>query len=140
MKVLIAADGSACSRRAQEYVAAHPELFDPKHEYTVLNIVPEVPPHAAAVVGRETVNDYYKDEAEKVLNPIHLFFEQKGYKIKTQYKHGHSAEGIAEMATRGEYDLLVMGSHGHSALGNLVMGSVTTKVLAHCKTPILIVR
>lgn len=140
MKILIAVDGSACARRAQEYVTAYPALFNPEHEYMVLHVVPEVPPHAAAVVGKEIVTDYYRDEAEKVLNPVRHFFEEKGYKLKTQYKHGHSAEGIAETATKGGYDLIVMGSHGHSALGNLVTGSVTAKVLAHCKTPVLIVR
>jgi nucleotide-binding universal stress UspA family protein len=36
--------------------------------------------------------------------------------------------------------LLVMGSHGHGTLGNLVMGSVATQVLAHCKVPVLLVR
>ena len=38
------------------------------------------------------------------------------------------------------YDLLVMGSHGHGALANLVMGSVATNVLAHCGVPVLLVR
>ena len=33
-----------------------------------------------------------------------------------------------------------MGSHGHSALINLVVGSVATEVLAGCKIPVLIVR
>jgi nucleotide-binding universal stress UspA family protein len=36
--------------------------------------------------------------------------------------------------------LVVLGSHGHSALGNLVMGSVATQVLAECKVPALLVR
>ena len=33
-----------------------------------------------------------------------------------------------------------MGSRGHGALGGLVMGSVATRVLAHCQTPVLLVR
>lgn len=140
MRILIAVDGSACSKLAQEYVVAHPALFSSEHEYMVLNVVPEVPPHAASVVGKTAVNEYYRDEAEKVLIPVRHFFDEKGFRIKTRYKHGHSAEVIAETATKDGYDLIVMGSHGHSALGNLVMGSVTAKVLAHCKTPVLIVR
>jgi len=40
----------------------------------------------------------------------------------------------------GEYDLVVMGSRGHSALGSLVMGSVTSRVLADCETPLLVIR
>lgn len=140
MKILIAADGSDCSRRAQEYVTAHPALFNPEHEYMVLNVVPEVPPHAAASVGKEIVADYYRDEAAKVLEPAREFFRERGYLINTHYQHGHSAEVIADTVTKGRYDLLVMGSHGHSALAGLVTGSVTTRVLAHCKTPVLIVR
>jgi nucleotide-binding universal stress UspA family protein len=33
-----------------------------------------------------------------------------------------------------------MGSHGKGTLTNLIMGSVATKVLAHCKVPVLLVR
>lgn len=33
-----------------------------------------------------------------------------------------------------------MGSHGHGALGSLVMGSVATQVLSQCDTPVLLVR
>ena len=47
---------------------------------------------------------------------------------------------IARVLEAGKFDLVMMGSHGHSALGNLVMGSVATRVLAHCKTPVLLVR
>jgi nucleotide-binding universal stress UspA family protein len=47
---------------------------------------------------------------------------------------------IAALANKGKFDLLMMGSHGHSTLGNLVMGSVATKVMAHCTAPVLLVR
>jgi nucleotide-binding universal stress UspA family protein len=55
-------------------------------------------------------------------------------------KVGHPGELIAKTADSGKFDLVIMGSHGHSALGNLVMGSVATKVMAHCGTPVLLVR
>jgi nucleotide-binding universal stress UspA family protein len=44
------------------------------------------------------------------------------------------------LADKGKFDLLMMGSHGHGTLTNLVMGSVATKVLARCSTPVLLVR
>ena len=47
---------------------------------------------------------------------------------------------IAKLAEDGRFDMVVMGSHGHGAWANLVMGSVTTQVLANCKVPVLIVR
>lgn len=140
MKILIAVDGSPFSQRVCEYITAHPALFSSDNEYTVLHSVPPLPPHAAAVAGKAAVLDYYREEGEKVLNPVRQFFEEKGYRVNAHYQPGHAAEVLAQTAMKDGYDLLVMGSHGHSALGNLVMGSVTTKVLAHCKTPVLIVR
>jgi nucleotide-binding universal stress UspA family protein len=140
MKILIALDGSDCSLLVQKYVTTHPALFDAPHDCMALTVVPDVPPHAAAVVGKNVVSNYIREEAEKVLNPARRFFEENGYNIKTQFKHGHAPEIIAETATKGAYDLIVMGSHGHSALGSLVTGSVTAKVLAYCKVPVLIVR
>ena len=52
----------------------------------------------------------------------------------------NAAETIAALADKGKYDLLMMGSHGQGSLGNLVLGSVATKVMALCDTPVLLVR
>jgi len=52
---------------------------------------------------------------------------------------GHAAEAIAAVADAGEPDLIVMGTHGHSALGNVLLGSVATGVLARCRAPVLLV-
>ena len=56
------------------------------------------------------------------------------------FRSGPAADTIANLATKGKFDLLMMGSHGHGLLANLVLGSVTTKVMARCETPVLIVR
>jgi nucleotide-binding universal stress UspA family protein len=53
---------------------------------------------------------------------------------------GAAGDVIAKMATDGDFDLVMMGSHGHNTLANLVMGSVATKVMAHCGTPVLLIR
>ena len=36
--------------------------------------------------------------------------------------------------------MVIMGSHGHGLFGNIVPGSVATKVLAGCKVPVLVIR
>ena len=140
MKILIAVDGSAFTKRMLAYVTAHDELFGPAQEYTVLTAVPAVPPRAAAVIDKETLTDYYAEEAEKVLKPVRTFLEKQGLKAKSTFKVGHPADAIAKTASQGKFDMVVMGSHGHSALGNLVLGSVATNVLANCKVPVLLVR
>ena len=50
------------------------------------------------------------------------------------------ADAIAKLADGGGFDLLMMGSHGHVCVGNSVMGSIATRVLASCKVPMLLVR
>jgi len=51
-----------------------------------------------------------------------------------------AAHGIAQTARDEKADLIVVGSHGHGALRKLVLGSVTTKVLAEAQVPVLVVR
>jgi nucleotide-binding universal stress UspA family protein len=75
-----------------------------------------------------------------VLSPVTKFLLRHGIDAKTVWKSGHAGETIAKFADAGKFDLLVMGSHGHGTLVNLVMGSVATAVLSHCKVPVLLVR
>ncbi len=140
MKILIAADGSAYSKRMLAYLAAHDEWLGAHHAYTVLTVVPGVPSRAAAVLDKTVLKDYFDDEAARVLKPIRTFFERQGIRASYAAKVGHAAEVIASQAERGGFDLLLMGSHGHGNLASLVMGSVTARVLASCKTPVLLVR
>jgi nucleotide-binding universal stress UspA family protein len=140
MKVLLAVDGSVYTKRMLAYLAAHDEFLGTRCEYTVLTVVPTIPPHAARHVPSLDLKNYYQDEAEGVLAPVKSFVAQQGWKVEFQHRKGHPAEVVASVATEGKFDLLVLGSHGHSALGNLLLGSVTTRVLAHCTTPMLVVR
>lgn len=140
MKILAAVDGSPYTRRMLAYLAAHDEWMGPHHDYTMLHVVPAVPPRAAAVLDKTTLKSYYDDTAEKVFKPLRTFCGKQGLNASFVSKVGPAAEIIAEMAKKGGYDLLVLGSHGHGTLGNLVMGSVATKVLANCSTPALLIR
>jgi nucleotide-binding universal stress UspA family protein len=140
MKILVAVDGSPYTKRMLAYLAAHDEWLGEHHEYTVLHSVMAVPPRAASALDKSVLAAYYEAEAEKVLKPIRQFFAKQKLGATFVAKIGHAAENIAAVASKGKFDLLVMGSHGHGSLGQLVMGSVTTKVMAHCTTPVLLVR
>jgi len=122
------------------YLAAHDEWFGPKHSYTIIHGVLAVPHRAAAFVGQKVVQEYYDSDAETVFRPIRAFFAQQGIEAKFVHTVGHVAESIAELAEEGKFDLVVMGSRGNSDVVNLVLGSVTTKVLAKCSVPVLLIR
>jgi nucleotide-binding universal stress UspA family protein len=140
MKILVAVDGSPFTKRMLAYLTAHDEFPGRNHEYTVLHTVAPVPPRAASVLDKATLDSYYQDESDKVFKPIRTFLGKQGIEAKYVGKTGHAADTIAAVADKGKFDLLVMGSHGHGSLTNLVMGSVATKVLAKCGTPVLLVR
>ncbi len=52
----------------------------------------------------------------------------------------HAWEGITEAANTKQCDLIFMASHGRRGLTALLLGSETTKVLTHSKTPVLVYR
>jgi nucleotide-binding universal stress UspA family protein len=139
MKILLAIDGSHVTKRMLSYVAAHDELFDPSHDYTVINVVAPVPSYAAKFLNQTILDDYYREEAEQVFKPLRAFAEMQHWKFRMIHMHGHAAELIAATAESEHCDLVVMGTHGHSSLGNVVLGSVATGVLARCKKPVLLI-
>lgn len=140
MKILLAVDGSSYTKKMLAYLATHDELFSTSNDYTVLTVQLALPPRARAAVGKEIVDSYYADEAEKIMAPVSKFLTRHGISAKSVWKVGPVGDTIAKMADTGKFDLLVMGSHGHGALGSLVMGSIATQVLAHSKVPLLLVR
>ncbi len=140
MKVLLAVDGSTYTKKMLAYLVTHDAMMGESMEYTALTVIPEVPPRARKALGKSTVDQYYAEEGEKVLSPVVKFLTRHDMNVKTQLKVGHAGETIAKMAEAGKFDLIVMGTQGVSALNKLVMGSVSTKVLAQCSVPVLLIR
>jgi nucleotide-binding universal stress UspA family protein len=140
MKILVPVDGSAYSKKALAYLAAHDEWLGAHHRYTLLHVLPAIPPHAAKAVGKEALQTYYDEEAAKVFKPLRSFFSKAGLNVDYVSRVGHAADEIGKLADKGDYDLVIMGSHGHGSLGALVLGSVVNKVLAKSSRPLLIVR
>ena len=140
MKILLPVDGSPYTKRMLAWLATHEEWLSGQHEFTVLTVVPLIPPHAASMFPPEQLKSYYEDTAEGIFKPIRKFTAK--HDLRTAYvgMTGHAPDVIAKFADKGKFDLIIMGSHGHSNLMNLVTGSVATKVLASCKVPVLLVR
>ncbi len=140
MNILLAVDGSTYTKKMLAYLAAHEEMLGTAHSYTAITVQSALPPRARAALGKETVDSYYAEEGQKVLSPVVKFLGRHDVQLKTMIKIGPAGETIAKVAESGKFDLVVMGTHGHGSLGKLVMGSVSTQVLAHCSVPVLLVR
>ena len=140
MKILLAVDGSAYTKKMLAYLATHDEFFSPAHDYTLLTVQQPFPARVKSAVGAEVTRTYHAEEAERVLAPAFKFLARHNLNPASTWKLGHPGETISKFAEAGKFDMVVMGSHGHGTLGNLVMGSVATQVLAHCTAPLLLVR
>ena len=140
MKILVPADGSPYTKRMLAYLVAHDEWLGHRHQYTVFTVVPALPHRAAAFAEAAVVRGYYDDDAEAVIRPIRTFFGQQGIDAEFIHRIGDPAHEISKLARDGKFDLILMGSQGHGAFANLVLGSVSSKVLAQCATPVLLVR
>jgi nucleotide-binding universal stress UspA family protein len=140
MKILLAVDGSKYTKKMLAYLATHNELFSAAHEYSLLHVQVALPTHVQNVIGKQNVKTYHAEEAEKVLAPVKKFLLRHGIQAKSNWKIGHAGEQIAKACSDQAFDLLIMGSHGHGLLANLVMGSVATQVLSLSSVPVLLVR
>jgi nucleotide-binding universal stress UspA family protein len=76
----------------------------------------------------------YLDEATKIAGAVAVPCESQVSKPDTVY------QGIIDAAKKNKCDVIFMASHGHSELASAVIGSVTVKVLAHSKIPVVVFR
>ena len=54
------------------------------------------------------------------------------------FDQGAPAEKINETATRGQHDLVVMGTHGKTGIERVILGSVAEMVVRTCPVPVLV--
>lgn len=140
MKIMLAVDGSAFTKKMLAYLVTHDQLLSPQHDYTIVTVHPPVPPRVKRALAKEMLEDYYSDECEAVLSPVSKFLVKHTISANSVWKVGAVGETLSAIATKGGFDLLVMGSHGRSHLANMVMGSVASQVLANTSIPVLLVR
>ncbi len=145
-KVLIPTDGSALSAQA----ANAGIIFAKSIGAEVVALYVGQP--FAATIGFDgmaaayaiTDEDYEKataDQSKKYLQAVADRAETAGVVATTESVINFNvADGIVEAATRHKCDIIFIGSHGRSGLSRLLLGSVTSKVLAMSKIAVLVYR
>lgn len=137
-KILLPFDGSEYSKNAARYAL---DLAKMTHAH--VNIVycdewrmnfTEVPESLV-----EQIKMNRKEEAAVLLKAAEGIFENQGVKYSVETITGSAGEILTRRAKSKDYDLIIMGSHGHSDIAGLFLGSVTHKVLNKIYCPVLIV-
>jgi nucleotide-binding universal stress UspA family protein len=141
MKVLVATDGSKLSLDAIEAFASRLRWFREPPEIELVHVHPPIPVgRAVAWAGKEAVDRYYAEESAEALKPAEELLARREIAFRAVRLVGEPGLEIVAHAESSGSDLIVIGSRGQTAMANLVMGSVATKVLAASKLPVLVLR
>lgn len=138
-KILVPVDGSDNSFRALERALSISK--NTGAAVTALQVM-ESPP-TVYVESQKLLNEIkekYKQEAAKILDKCKALAEKSGAKIETVMAEGDPAATIIGYIEQGGFDTIVIGSRGHGKLKEMVLGSVSSKVLHHAKAAVMIVK
>lgn len=141
--VLIPTDGSARSRRAVKAGIAFAKGCGAR--VTAYHALEVVHPFAGGSFVPPSVLDQFdanaRRQAQKYLDEVARIARAAGVRCDSEVSSPATVDqGIVAAARKGRCDAIFMASHGRSELTSLVLGSVTLKVLAHSKIPVMVFR
>lgn len=139
-RILVPTDGSEYSRKALSIAIEYAKVFDAEIE--LLHVVSQPPTHMYDF----TVKEYYPlSEGQVTEIGLRVFdatlsgLNANTIKIVTKVASGYPAAEIL-YATHRDIDLVIMGSRGHRPLAGALIGSVTQRVMAEVKCPVMVVK
>jgi nucleotide-binding universal stress UspA family protein len=140
-KFLVPVDGSGASLRALHAAIA---LAKPAPDASIhlvhAHAEPRVYGELAIYVTPEKMRELQRAQCESFLDRAEAELKGSGVRYTRTLLEGPLGRTIAEYAERLGCDAIVMGRHGESAVGDLLMGSVAQRVLHASRLPVLLVR
>jgi nucleotide-binding universal stress UspA family protein len=140
-KLLVAVDGSESALRAVRYAMKLARENGPCSIHLVnVHEPPLLYGELAVYVPREKMERLQREHSEALLEPAAAILREGSVPFTTETLVGEVAATIARRADELGCDAIVMGTRGMGAIGNLVMGSVATKVVHLAKVPVTLVK
>jgi nucleotide-binding universal stress UspA family protein len=138
-RILVPVDGSDNSYRALDAALLLSEKLGAK--ITVIHVMEDIP--VSYVVSEKLLReivDAYKRENQLILSNCSEIATKKGLVIQTKLLQGNPGSIILDFCEKEKYDIIIMGSRGMGKFKELVLGSVSNKVLHHSSCPVMIIR
>jgi nucleotide-binding universal stress UspA family protein len=142
VKILLAVDGSPSAVRATRKLAETIGWYREPPGVELLAVHLPVPrfSNMGVVVSEEMIEHYYAEECERMLAPCREVLAAAGIACTERWLVGPVAETIVERAHQSAASMIYMGTRGLTALSNMVLGSVTSRVLHLADIPVVLVR
>ena len=112
------------------------ELGGMEANYTLIHIVETV---GAMMYGKNS-DDHETTIDEKLLKDYEEMLSQKGFKVATKLGFGKPNATIAKIVNEGNFDILVMGTHGHTGFKDILFGTTVDKLRHKITIPLFIVK
>jgi nucleotide-binding universal stress UspA family protein len=138
--ILVPVDFSEFSQRAFAWALALAEKWGA--QVIVLHVV-NIPSYPPLVMGSyfnpaEFEAALQKDGEERIQGFVSQA-TNKTVTVETRVVLGEPLSEICQIAEQDHADVIVMGSHGRSGLGHVLVGSVAERVVRHAPCPVLVV-
>ena len=138
MKILLCTDGSKNAVRATACVATLSQAF---RQLDVALLYVDIPltERISTLLESDAVEHMHRANAESAFKSVRGRLHRARIRPRELVQSGNVVECITRTARRGKFDLIVIGSRGHSPLVDWMLGSTTSEVLAANKVPVLVV-
>ena len=137
VEVLVPVDGSNPAEAAVEYAL---EQFGDE-EITALYVIDPV--DGATTWGPGAADDWLasaEERARRVLEDVAERTAAAGHDVDTDSTVGRPARTIVEYADEGDFDHVVVGSHGRAGISRVLLGSVAETVVRRSSVPVTVAR
>jgi manganese transport protein len=105
-------------------------------KYTLIHVVETV----GAMIYGESIEDHETAIDAKLLEEYQEMLSEKGFKVETELGFGKPNTVIPHIINKGNFDILVMGTHGHTGLKDLIFGTTVDKLRHKISIPLFIVK
>jgi manganese transport protein len=112
------------------------ELGGIEAKYTLIHVVETV----GAMIYGKNIEDHETLIDAKLLSEYKEMLSEKGFKVKTKLGFGRPDKVIPQIINNGKFDVLVMGTHGHTGFKDLVFGTTVDKLRHKISIPLFIVK
>jgi len=139
-KILVPIDGSENSFRALEHAIFLSKKIQ-EAQITVLYIIEDLPSlYIYSPKIMEKLRADYEREYTRILERCKEMANKSGINIDTVLKEGDPASKIIGYSDMEKFDLIIMGSRGMGKFKEMIIGSVSNKVIHHAKSSVMLVR
>ncbi len=141
-RVLLPIDGSECALKGVALVIAKRSLYSNPDDLDIhlVNVQAPFSRDVSRFASRSQMVDFHREESEKLLREACELLDAAGAKYTCHHLVGKVDETIADLAEALHCDQIVMGTHGRGALKELLVGSITLKIVHLSKNPVLLVK